>query len=504
MLLVFAVADTAEGFAKGDGLLVEIQDGVRVLSLLGGVEPGVVGIHIDPGAFTGGKAGVGGIVPLHRGPGGVPGGAPQLLDPFFLRKLAEIVVILVDGLDIPVLLNGLRLPVQHTDLLTLIDEGGALLEQVGGCQHLAAFFPEFLAAVAGNDSGMVVVFDVQQVPCLTAQLVLPAGEGILQPHQREGQGHKVREQAVGALTLELNHGVDLAAILGDVFQGQFGGNHGCFGHGEAVVVVQHIRLKFVKVLVDMGTVVIQGQTLGGGHHMVIRQTLGLGNEGDDIFPEAVHTHIQPELQNLLHFFPDQGIVHVQVRLFDSEQVQIVLLPHLVPLPGLALEHGVPVVGELAAGLSGPPDVVVGVGVDPLTGFLEPFVLVAGVVDHQVHQHLHAPLMGTVQHFFEGFHAAEFRGDVHVVGNVIAAVCAGGGIDGGEPDAVHTQLLQVVQFFVDTPQVAHAVTVAVLETPGPDLVEYFVLIPTGLFHNHSLLFGFFHHITSVLPRHLKSH
>ena len=109
------------------------------------------------------------------------------------------------------------------------------------------------------------------------------------------------------------------------------------------------------------------------------------------------------------------------------------------------------------------------------------MLITGVIDHQIHQHLHATFVGTVQNLFEGLHTAEFGSDVHVVGDVIAAVSAGGRVDGGEPDAVHTQFLQIVQLFVDTQQVAHAVAVTVLEGPGPDLVEYLVFVPTGLFH-----------------------
>ena len=63
------------------------------------------------------------------------------------------------------------------------------------------------------------------------------------------------------------------------------------------------------------------------------------------------------------------------------------------------------------------------------------MLIAGVVHHQVHDDLHAPLVGPIQNFFEGLHAAEFRGDVHVVRDVVAPVGAGGGVDRGEPDAV---------------------------------------------------------------------
>ena len=169
--------------------------------------------------------------------------------------------------------------------------------------------------------------------------------------------------------------------------------------------------------------------------MIVRQTFFFGDVGDHIFPETVHTHIKPEAQNLFDFFPDQGIVHIQIRLFDREQVKVIFAPDLIPGPGFALKITVPVVRELAARLGRPPNVVICIRFDPLTAFLEPVVLVAGVVDHQVHYKFHAPLMTLLQNLPEGFHAAKFRGDIHVVGNIVTAVCAGRRVDGGEPNAI---------------------------------------------------------------------
>ena len=115
------------------------------------------------------------------------------------------------------------------------------------------------------------------------------------------------------------------------------------------------------------------------------------------------------------------------------------------------------------------------------------MLVAGVVHHQIHDNFHVPGMGALQHLFEGLHAAKFRRDVPVIGDVVAAVRPGGGVDGGKPDAVAAQTFDVVQLFVHAPQVAHAVTVAVLEGSRPDLVKHLVLVPPFALHAvHSFL------------------
>ena len=78
MLPVIAVFHHPQRFAQGDGLAVEVQNGIGVTLLLGHVDLGIVGVYIKP-RFAGGEAGILTAVPLHRRPGGVPGGSPQPL-----------------------------------------------------------------------------------------------------------------------------------------------------------------------------------------------------------------------------------------------------------------------------------------------------------------------------------------------------------------------------------------------------------------------------------------
>ena len=78
MLDVIAVPDTGELLAQGDGLAVEIQDGIGILLLLRHIDPGEVRVYIKPG-LAGGEAGILTGIPLHRSPGGVTGRAPQPL-----------------------------------------------------------------------------------------------------------------------------------------------------------------------------------------------------------------------------------------------------------------------------------------------------------------------------------------------------------------------------------------------------------------------------------------
>ena len=219
--------------------------------------------------------------------------------------------------------------------------------------------------------------------------------------------------------------------------------------------------------------------------MVIRQSFLLGNEGNHILPETVHPHVQPEPQNLLHFFPHQWIVHIQVCLLHRKQVHVVLLTDFIPGPGLALKKRIPVVGQFSVCLGRTPDVVVGVGLNSLAALLEPFMLGAGVIHHQIHNYLHTPLMGTIQHLPECIQTAEFLGNVIIVGDIVAAVHTGGRIQRRKPDAVAAKRPDIVQFFVNTQQVAHAITVSVFKGSGPNLIKHFVFVPLFLFHRNLL-------------------
>ena len=343
--------------------------------------------------------------------------------------------VVVTGLHILVHVGALGLPVQHADFLPLVDEGRALLEEHGGGECLAALFPIVFAAVAGDDAGMVVVFQVEHIPRPTCQFLLPRGKGVLHAVEGELGGEIVGKETVGALALELDHHVQLTLFFVNIFEGPLRPYQGGFGESEAVVVVEHVTLELGEVFMDMWAVVIAGHALIDGEEVVIGQALFFGDVGDDILAEAVHPHVQPKAEDFLHLLADEGIIHVEVGLLHGEEVEVILPTHFIECPRLALKIAVPVVGELPIFTGAPPNVVVGVGFDALAALLKPVMLVAGVVHHQVHHQFHPPLMAALQHFLEGLHAAELGVDVHIIGDVVAAVCPGGGVDGGEPNAV---------------------------------------------------------------------
>ncbi len=103
-----------------------------------------------------------------------------------------------------------------------------------------------------------------------------------------------------------------------------------------------------------------------------------------------------------------------------------------------------------------------------------------MVDHQVDDQLHAPLVDALKHAVKVLHGAEFRVDPPVIGNIVPVVIVGRGIEGGDPDHVHAQVFQIVQPFRDAVQIADAVPVRILKGAGINLIHDRFLPPSAFF------------------------
>ena len=99
-----------------------------------------------------------------------------------------------------------------------------------------------------------------------------------------------------------------------------------------------------------------------------------------------------------------------------------------------------------------------------------------MVDDQVHDEAHAPLVDTLQQAIKVGQRAEHRVDVVVVGDVVAVVRLRGGVDRREPQDIHAQGFQVVELGADALEVAEAISVGVFEGARVDLVDDCALPP----------------------------
>ena len=311
------------------------------------------------------------------------------------------------NLQVVVVLHVVEEDVGHAQLFTLVDVGGALHQVQHGAQHLGADGAVLGGVVteAGDGARLVVVVPVQGVPPAAVQALLPVGEDLLEVNQVEAAvGPLAGHATLGGVhihVLELEDHLQLVAVETGVERGVVHGHAGGFAHGHDRVLAEDLAVHLLQEFVYARAVGCDGQGVveaAGQYGGVLWEGEVLGNQVDDVHAEAVHALVQPEAHDVVDLFADLRVLPVQVGLLDGEVVQVELAGRLVPFPHGGAEAGNPVVRRnrlavLVEALGVAPDVVVAVGV-VLGGacLLEPFVLVGGVVDDEVHHELDAVLV----------------------------------------------------------------------------------------------------------------
>ncbi len=251
-------------------------------------------------------------------------------------------------------------------------------------------------------------------------------------------------------------------VRADVLGVFAGGGHGDLADQEAFAAVADGVLLADRAPVPPHAVhlgLVPGERVdrvaGAGVGLRVRgvgQVRVLEQAGGDVDTEAVDAPVEPEAQGAVELGGDGGLAPVPVRLFGREHVQVPLAGAAVGLgdagPGGAAEHGVPVVGRLAA--VGAPAVgeveagalgAAGCGGEGLT---EPRVLAGAVVGDDVQQDPDTEAVGGAHQPVELGEVAEDRVDVAVVGHVVAVVVLRRGVERAEPDPVHAELLPQVR------------------------------------------------------------
>ena len=456
------------------------QHRVRVAGLRRRVDPHVVGVDRQP-RRPGGEAGLRRGVPLHRRPGVVPALGPQRGQHLLGRlpggdRGREV----VDRLDVAELLDAGPGVVRHPELLALEDVRRAPVQVQQRGQRLGG--ERAAVPPPGDDPRLVVVVPVERVPADVGQAGLPAAQADLQRPQVQRPQVPLGRALVQAHVLELEDHVHLAPRRVGEQPGVLHRHAGHLAHRQQPVPAgEHLPVHLLQVIVqpravDEGLRPVRVRLTAGD--AAVRQRRVLGDHVDDVHPEAVHAPVQPPPHHRVHGLPDLRVVPVEVGLPAAEQVQVVLPGGLVRLPGRAGEERAPVgrLGPRRAQVHAEPrrapPVPVPLGVLPGgPGRLEPRVLVGGVVDHQVHEQLHAARVHGGQQPVEVGQRAEGRVDVLVVADVVPAVVLRGRVDRRQPQHVHPEVAQVVQPRLDPAEVPDAVAVGVREAARVDLVDH---------------------------------
>ncbi len=347
--------------------------------------------------------------------------------------------VVVERLEVGEVLQRRERVVRHADLLALVDVRRPAVQVQQGRQAGRRVAAEAGRVVpeAGDGARLVVVVPVEGVPADVGQAGLPPPEGGLEVAHPQRPEVPLPGAVVEAHVLELEHHVHLGAGRVGEQDGVLDRDAGHLADGEerSVTRGEHLAVHLRQELVDPRAAQIGRRAVAQGgagqRGAVVQVPVGsdvLGDHVDDVHPEAVDPAVEPPPHHRVHRLPDLGVLPVEVGLLAVEQVQVVLAAGLVERPCRAGEERLPV-GRLRARVAGghpaarwPPPVPVALrGRARRPALVEPRVLVAGVVDHQVHEQLHPARVQLGDQLVELRQRPEQRVDVLVVADVVAVV-----------------------------------------------------------------------------------
>ena len=109
-------------------------------------------------------------------------------------------------------------------------------------------------------------------------------------------------------------------------------------------------------------------------------------------------------------------------------------------------------------------------------FLEPRVLIGGVIDHQLRDHPQPALVRGREKRLKIRERSVVRIDVVVIGDVVAVIAQRRRIKGQKPDRGDAQFLEIIELLDQSAKIADAVAVAVVEGLDVQLIDDGVFVP----------------------------
>ena len=216
----------------------------------------------------------------------------------------------------------------------------------------------------------------------------------------------------------------------------------------------------------------------GFRQVLVVGAVALAQIGDRIEPEAVDAGIEPALHHLHQRADHARIVEIEIRLVREEAVPVEGAGFRVPGP----------VRLLGVGEDDPRARIFLVGIAPdipvararfgiaAAGALEPVVLVGGMIDDEFGDDPQAAPLGLDDEAAEILHGPEIGIDGAVVGDVVAVVAAGRGIERQQPQRGDAEVLQIAELLGQAREIADAVIVAVGKGLDVKLIDDGVLVP----------------------------
>ncbi len=120
---------------------------------------------------------------------------------------------------------------------------------------------------------------------------------------------------------------------------------------------------------------------------------------------------------------------------------------------------------------------------------EPWMLIAGVIDHQLDHHLHAAQMCGIKKCFEVVQCSIRRVDIVVVRDIVAVIAQRRREERQQPDAGYAQVIQIIQLRQQSRKIADAIVVGIGKCTNVKFVDNRIFVPEGIGCAGDLLHAF---------------
>ena len=210
--------------------------------------------------------------------------------------------------------------------------------------------------------------------------------------------------------------------------------------------------------------------------------------GDSVQPQSVDAHLEPEIDDLEHRLLHIRVVEIEIGLMGVETMPVVSLCDRVPCPvrGLEILEYDPCVLVFFRGIA--PDIKIPPG-EPgfgLSRFLEPWMLVRGMVQDKLGNDPDASFVGfshelleIPQHAVRGMH-------IEIIGDIVAVVPERRRIKGKKPDGSDSEVFEIIEFPREPLRSPDAVATAVKERLDVEFINNRVLIPERIVSQEMIL------------------
>ena len=352
-------------------------------------------------------------------------------------------LVLASGGNIIICINGRKLHIGIAQLLTLVNKGRAAQgkEHHGerfGCQLLILYR---LWKKVIDGAALIVIFKKHRIPahrsscpltvieCLLQITKLPFGRmapHFLVPHAQHGVTEFEQHAEYAMLAYPVPKFLRLYAVgLAD---------------REDIMPVKDPAAEFPQKVQDARRI--------GCHFMYIHcavcrirpavsKNCRLFDIRNGIDAEAANALVKPEVGCRIKRLAHLRVLPVQIRLLFGKGVQIILSCHLVQCPGRAAEDAAPVGRCCAIRFRIAPDIPVAFCIRTVfSGFLEPGMLIGGMIEYEIHHNADIPLLRLSNEPVHVLHCPVGRVDTAVICNIVPIVHHRGFVYRGKPYSTH--------------------------------------------------------------------